>query len=116
MNHNKEFVETLLNIMDMGNRHNCYADERNWLVRVLHAINPRCPLGQFAQKWLVIIKEKWASESEYFTIRNDVRTDAVKLVNELAAGELKKLNEHKQSLINELANVNKRLARFEKWC
>lgn len=114
----KNDIETLLNIMDMGNQHNNYADERNWLLRVLYAIpaeNRTSKVIPFADKWMKILKDNWASESEYFTIRNDVRTDAVKLVNDLAADELKKLHNHKQSLINELENVNKRLDRFKKW-
>jgi hypothetical protein len=112
---NKNEIETLLNIMDMGNQHNNASEERNWLFRVLHAIPAKNTLNTFACKWIQIIKDRWAYESEYFTIRNDIRTEATKLVKELAAGELERLHKRKKSLETELSNVNKRLNRFEKW-
>lgn len=111
----KQDVETLLNILNMGGCHDSKTSERNWLVQVLYAIPKNSANKDFANKWLAVIKEKWASESEYFTIRNDIRTEALSLVNILAAEELAKLNKRKRAVTIELDYINKRLARFNSW-
>jgi hypothetical protein len=108
-------IDTLLNIMDMGGKHGCYSEERNWLLRVLYAVPLKSAVKPLADKWIAIIKEHWASESEYFTTRNDVRTDAKKLVDVLAAERVSKMKARQEHLNKELAIINKELGRFTKW-
>jgi hypothetical protein len=116
-NNMSEAVEILLEIMDMGSKPRTYGQEREWLFNKLYkTVEADDPdIRKFSQDWYYTIKNKWVYESEYFHIRNAIRTEAKLLVFKLAADEIAKLEARRSELKTELKTVEQRLSRFNAW-
>ena len=114
--HCDNHIETLLNIMDMGNMDNhSYLSEYNWLKRVVYAIPDKSPIVSIKNNYLNRLNKISGEGNDYFYLRNEIRNDAATMVNTLAADELIKLKKRKEHLTKELNAITNRLVRFNKW-